>query len=277
VRVRQLRSRRRATSGRLPPLGTLLMMVAAVAGVWWIFTLTPHRPSSAPYRKAEVFEKKKAELRNICSALAGTRWPEGAAVRHLEFGAAMPRTQGMALSELLEQYDDFRALQRNGTEEDVALCFLQVFGNLLGLHAPLDELQPVFSYPDAQGLTHVRLRQFHTGLPVYDGEVVVHLDPDRRVYRVDHRYHSIPAGFPTTPGISTDKATAQAREALESSTAAQRQYHIRPGIYVDSQHPPRLAYQVIVTETGTHREWEIWVDGDSGKILDKMVLAQPLR
>ncbi|MBK6901040.1 MAG: M4 family metallopeptidase [bacterium] len=55
---------------------------------------------------------------------------------------------------------------------------------VFGLTDPLQDLRATPVVTDALGCAHVRFDQFHHGIPVYGGEIKVHLDASGRVYSI---------------------------------------------------------------------------------------------
>ncbi len=74
---------------------------------------------------------------------------------------------------------------------------------------------------DALGLGHVRFGQRYRGLPVFEGEVLVHVDPSHgQVFEVTDALAAIPDTLGTTPSLGKDDAERIARAARGTRSAA---------------------------------------------------------
>jgi Zn-dependent metalloprotease len=263
--------RMKSSRPRVPFNASLLwrvMAAVAVAGV--IFTQTSDKSlldilAPAPPPKPNITAAKSQEP---CTELGENSLPKDAAIQRNSADGAIRQLKGIDLSLALEQGVHFRELQQNSLEEEIAMCFMQAYSKLFRLDAPHEELQPVVASPDESGFTHVRLRQLYAGLPVRNRELIVHLNAKKQVYLVDGSYHPTPSGLETTPRISSQRATETAREALAWDNKMRRGYRTQVAVYVDRQNHTLLAYQVIAYK-GTADDWEIWVDANTGEILEK--------
>ncbi|MFK4148264.1 M4 family metallopeptidase [Streptomyces sp. NPDC004065] len=99
---------------------------------------------------------------------------------------------------------------------------------------------------DKDGTQHVRYDRTYHRLPVLGGDFVVHLKSDgtyRGADRATRRTLSLPS---TTPGLSAQKASGLAADALRAAHAGRtlRQVKARPQLIVDALHgTPRLAWR----------------------------------
>jgi Zn-dependent metalloprotease len=248
---------------------SLLRIIAAtaVAGM----TLAQIRDNPVEDFAGTLPGHESAEPERPCASTAGYPLAQNAEVQRNKADGSIRQLKGSDLSPALEQEKYFRTLQQGNRNEDIALCFLQAYRTSFKLHAPLKELQPVVASPDEQGYTHVRFRQLYAGMPVRDGEIVVHLTPDKKVYLVDGHYYPTPTELGTQAHLSADEATAVARDSFDWNTSAQRRYRTQGAVYIDGNHRAHLAYQV--TTYGTQgNDWEIWLDANTGEILTKFLL-----
>jgi Zn-dependent metalloprotease len=270
---------RRSSRPKLPFKFSLLwriMAVVAVAGVIFtqIFDKSPlDILASDPPAKPNAVTAASS-VQEPCSELGESSLPKDAAIQRNPADGAIRQLKGANLSLTLEQNTHFRELQRNNLEAEIAMCFMQAYSKLFRLDAPHEELQPIVATPDELGFTHVRLRQLYAGLPIRNRELIVHLNAEKQVYQVDGSYHPTPSGLGTTPRISSQHATETAREALTWDHKTRRGYRTQVAVYVDRQNRALLAYQVIAYK-GTADDWEIWVDANTGEILEKSAFMKP--
>jgi extracellular elastinolytic metalloproteinase len=101
---------------------------------------------------------------------------------------------------------------------DVALSFLRGHADLLGLsQADLAEIEVTDVVPsEASGAVHLYLRQQADGLPVYNGQIQVHLDAENRVLSVSNDFlPDLGSGFAEPkPALAADAAVLAAAEHL---------------------------------------------------------------
>lgn len=251
--------------------GSLLRIIAAsaVAGM----TLAQIRDKPAADLTDTLSGNETGEAREPCARLHEDRLPMGAALQRNKPDGSIRSLKGSDLSLPLERNDYFRLLQRENRPEEIARCFLQAYKGVFKLRSPLKELQPVLAVPDEEGRIHVRLRQVYAGLPVRGGEITVHLGPDQKVYLVEGRYYPTPAELGTEAHLDDQEAASLARESLAWDGSAQRRYQTEGGVYMDMDNRPRLAYRVTSYEP-SGRDWEIWVDANTGEILHKSLLTK---
>src|SRR5262245_313597 len=139
-------------------------------------------------------------------SVPSVRLPVDAQVRRDPARGTITLLAASNLSQALEQDPAFAALQASGRFADVALAFLAAQRSIFKLSSPADELAVDSVRTDELGLTHVRLRQIVGPLPVWNAEVIVHLDRERHVYRVQGSYISTPSGLPSTPRLDETQA-----------------------------------------------------------------------
>jgi extracellular elastinolytic metalloproteinase len=177
-------SRRFATSSALPAVLVLLSLVALTARA------QPPQPPGVQgesrnfdARVAENagFEQPPAPAQLAAIARLEERIPELAVT--FDRASGVTRTLSNRLGKLADE-------PSFGNPFDVAEVFLATHVELLGLElADLDELEVtdlVRSRPT--GALHLYLRQRHLGIPVYNGQLQVHLDADGRVISVNNDF-----------------------------------------------------------------------------------------
>src|SRR5688572_30192618 len=162
-----------------------------------------------------------------------------------------------------------------------ARAFLADFGALVGMSAAERHDLPVAVgrvIRESSGASHVRLAQQHAGLPVIGAEIVVHMD-DRGITGVNGTW--VPdVAVATSPRLTSSQAVVTARGAggkeVRVSTVGAPRLAVYPVGLVAGRRPvPRLAWGVEVA--GGAERWEIWVDAQSGRVLDRVRLNHAVR
>lgn len=152
-----------------------------------------------------------------------------------------------------------------GTPEQMARQYLRENAGLLGFQsASLKDLVHQFTREGLSGAT-VRFQQTMAGMPVYGGEVVVHINPHNVVTYVINDYKSRLAAVETTPTVSLAAAQQTATKHLGVATkqmpeTADLQIYHNQGV-------TRLVYHLTVNEQQGMGAWESLVDAHTGKIV----------
>lgn len=155
-----------------------------------------------------------------------------------------------------------------------ALNFLSDFGSLVGIASPLSELQPLQIVTDSLGLTHVKFAQHHQGIPVFGGEVLVHMS-NAGILAVSagvvDQLSSL-ATTPTLPRVQAEQiALNDARKATRLAELRISDSHLSyydHGLFSLSQRVPRLTWQV--TTRGEHSKRVHWIDARTGVLINAM-------
>lgn len=160
------------------------------------------------------------------------------------------------------------------TAQDRAFAFFEQWGTLFGVSDARAEL--VVSRVDAtDGATTVRMGQRHAGLPVFSGEMLVHLDAASNVTAANGTF--VPGlKVPTTPAVSAaaaaGAATAAVAEALGLNVAALRASEpvlgiANTGLVQDEPGHQALAWAITVTGSATRQF--VKIDALSGALLER--------
>ncbi|OQW96356.1 MAG: hypothetical protein BWK77_05105, partial [Verrucomicrobia bacterium A1] len=156
----------------------------------------------------------------------------------------------------------------NAAEDSVA-----ILDNLSGLFRARDARQEFAAErvdTDALGFRHVRTAQFHRGLRVIGGELIVHFDRANQAYEVNGRY--VPdVSLDVTPQLKPAEAVRTARQDLAAGGQPGGELIAGPELVVFALGAePRLAYELALWhfdgKAGQFR-WRCWVDALDGKIL----------
>ncbi|PAP77887.1 M4 family metallopeptidase [Rubrivirga marina] len=174
-------------------------------------------------------------------------------------------------------------LRTSGTAGRIAAAqlVLDAYAPTLLLDIPSAELALTDADTDGLGATHVRFAQTYQGVPVWNAEVLVHLDRDGAVYAVNGTYQPTPRGVGVTPTLSAADARSAAVAALDALGRWQplpegtaRWLGIedeapRLVIYRDPNGAHRLAYAIDL-HANLIESYEMIVDAHSGDVLERL-------
>ncbi|MDX1436516.1 MAG: proprotein convertase P-domain-containing protein, partial [Anaerolineales bacterium] len=164
---------------------------------------------------------------------------------------------------------DFRA--ESGTPEEMAAEFLRSRSASLGLKsALLNDLEHSFTHSGPAGHT-VRFDQFYAGIPVYRGEIAVHLNHENTVTFVANNYQVNTAVAELAPGVTAAQARAIAYDYLDVQPPLR--FQSDELVILSGKQAGTLAYRVLVIASSPLGDWEVLVDAHSGDILNAADIA----
>jgi Zn-dependent metalloprotease len=148
--------------------------------------------------------------------------------------------------------------------EAMAEQYLRDNAAVLGLQSvELSDLVHKTTRQSLSGVT-VRFRQFAGQIPVYKGEMVVHINNNNQVTLVTSNYRPSLALDSFAPTLSADEARQLAHDHLNVQGVL---YYDRTALTVyDYQGTTRLAYQVRVETSSPAGSWEVLVDAQTGEL-----------
>ncbi len=159
-----------------------------------------------------------------------------------------------------------------GADEPRADAMLAQYGHLFGVSDPAAQLAVTHSGTDAIGFVHTTYRQFHKGVPVFSGMLIVHQDPWGQFTAANGDFHPISTKLSTSPTLGAAEASEIARTAIGSANSVVAQQElviVDPGWYGDPAIGEHLAYHVILSDVSGHLVEAFFVDAHSGAILDR--------
>ncbi len=167
-------------------------------------------------------------------------------------------------------HGDLGTLPR-GEVATAAVVYMEKVAPVFDLE-PGDVLRPVGVQSDDLGMRHIRLLQYHAGLPVDGGDIYVHVDSTGAVQTLNGH---LGAGItrPPVPEIEGAEAVAFFVQRLQAQgldvlTSPSLVYYTRAG------EPAFLAWRFKAEwadRAGIYRE-RIYVDADDGTVLDRQSL-----
>lgn len=165
-------------------LSTALVFVACAASV--ACTLGAQSDSADPEADPPTFASETNVRRN------GTT-------------GAVERADG-ELDQAMRADDNYGALAERDDYAGMAMAFIDRYRRAFRFEKPLSELHVVRVNADRLGYHQVRLGQRYSGLRVLDAELVVHFDPDGRLYSVQGHYLPTPSDVVVTPSLLEEEA-----------------------------------------------------------------------
>lgn len=154
-----------------------------------------------------------------------------------------------------------RAFQQSG--ESSARSFLRAHREVLGLDDPDGELALERDTIDELGHRHLRFSQRYAGLPVWPGEIAVHLDGAGSAVMTG-AYVRSPREVVRQPEIGPARAVEIARGLVPDAMTAGEPELV---IYAPLRKKTRLAWKVEVEASLAHR-WLVLLDARTGHKLD---------
>jgi hypothetical protein len=184
------------------------------------------------------------------------------------------------------------------TPTAIALTFLETQSDLFGLtNANLASFKVARDYrTEHNGLTHLTLRQYDGGIPVFEGELRFTIDQAGRIVTMGGDYFP-GISIPTTPGLSPAEALKAAAGDVAPGTTFEPEIRSRPAgpiqdtlfdkgpfnrtdafhqaslVIFPTQAEFRLAWQVIFHKNSRER-YLILVDARTGEILYRVNLVK---
>ncbi|MFZ4635479.1 MAG: M36 family metallopeptidase, partial [Saprospiraceae bacterium] len=184
--------------------------------------------------------------------------------------------------------------QETSRPSEIALRYLRTHAAAFNL-SPQDvsELRVSNEYlTKHNGLTHVWIQQMYQGNPVNNGLIGLHVRPNGEVLHLGHRFEpNLARRVNTTlPSLSAAKAldmaklhlgfegfaTPAVREKInernwvfEAGAISRKPIPVSATYFVDAQHLVRLAWKVGIDQANTPDVWSLFVDAQTGEILDK--------
>jgi Zn-dependent metalloprotease len=177
--------------------------------------------------------------------------------------------KGKNLSEKLERDEKFQTLQSKGQYVEIALAFISANHSLFQLASPPEELSVKSLQTDDLGFTHMKFNQAYQGIPVWPGEINLHINQQNQVYLIEGRYIPTPVKVNTHPVISEKEAMDIVAEKLSQPKTKCPECHSEIIIFSDTGADPCLTYR-IKANPSLNEGWEFFINAASGQILQKL-------
>ena len=170
--------------------------------------------------------------------------------------------------------DGFLSGPLTGAPEKAASRFLDANPELFGEPEAVQELQVEQVRRSPAGY-HVTFQQMHQGVPVEEAKVSVHLTRDKRVHAAQGRLVPDVADLDVHTmaenGIDSDEAIQIARSEIAPAHKDPVAGQAEQVILADKE--PHLAWKVTLSTNKPAAEWAVWVDVQSGVVLQRRELS----
>ncbi len=158
-----------------------------------------------------------------------------------------------------------------GERATAAMTYMRAVGQAFKIGMS-DDFQVTRAFTDQLGETHIRMQQYHQGLPVDGAEVYLHMDADGNV-RVINGHLGGGIETPPVPGISGQDAVAFFSQRME---AAEVRLETEPELvyYTRAEEPVSLAWRFEATWSDGESAYKerIYIDASDGTVLDRQGL-----
>lgn len=153
----------------------------------------------------------------------------------------------------------------NADAQKTAQIFFRTYAEELRLNNPDQELRMHSVERDDRGTSHIRFDQHYAGLPVWENQIVAHVDAHGALVCVNGRYVPTPTGVNIRPAIVASRATHIVQQEMATTVMPLSN---ALGIYALTG-APTLAYRVEVFKNAMHH-WVYFVNAQSGAILFRL-------
>ncbi len=192
------------------------------------------------------------------------------------------QTDDNALPSFIETKREATSGQSSARKDFRVGCtdYLKELTPLLKMDHPEENFIIQHSKTDNNNRTHIRLHQFYKGVPVYGGEVAVHLNASGEGEAFNGKYLNLSNDLNITPSISDHSAINRVRtdltkvSSLRELTSLEKKLveHAEPKvtlcIYENKGlvRVPTLAYHIVYCPSVQAR-WEYFIDAQTGNVL----------
>ena len=158
----------------------------------------------------------------------------------------------------------------SATPGSVARAAVDRYASLLGVGNANAQLRYAGATSDALGQRHVTFQQVVAGVPVYDGQVTVHLARGAALTGFTAGISRATSGAATQASIGADQARDVAKAQVpDAKVLGAPRLLVYTGVPFGS-HPATLAYAVDVTSTTEADRELVFVDAVSGRVTDAL-------
>jgi len=124
------------------------------------------------------------------------------------------------------------------------------------------------------GFQHLRFQRTSQQIPVWPQELIVHIDRENQVYRIDGQLQAVPQ-FTLPPKLTTQDAMLKAINSMAPKKGQWAAKNSKLYIYQHKHTPATLAYQVEINQ-GLFRQF-VFIDADDGTVVHRIEGVQNTR
>ncbi len=164
-------------------------------------------------------------------------------------------------------YGAFPIDRAGRSAEDTARSFFSRYGDLFRISDPARELSLKRIDQDELGISHVRFQQRVNDVPVFGGDLIVHVKADRITAINGIFFPSVK--IDTAPTVSQAVADKIARASIGDPDAELRADHSGLTVYVDNGQP-HLTWKFNLYSEKNLGNWLLFVDAHDGSIVHQL-------
>lgn len=151
----------------------------------------------------------------------------------------------------------------------IAIDFIHHYRHLFKLKQPADELIATRTQIDNLDYKHIRLQQVYKNIPVWNSEIIVHINNDEVVYLGGGHYIPTPDKISLKPAFSNQKALEYAVNLDPELKSDCSRCQAELVIYFDREIKPVLAY-LIKSGSKYSGSLQLILDANTGKLLTRL-------
>lgn len=223
--------------------------------------------SGLPLNTARPLEPAAGELRGVPALTPARALQQGFKVVYTPEGRPVSVTGKLAAAA--------------SADERAAQAVLAATTEILGIDNPAAEWKLDKAPTQSDGQTHFRLRQIFEGIPVYGGELTLHLQPAGEFLLLGRSWPS-PGLAGLSPALNQEKAVEKAFADVRTHTAVKQlnelELKLTDGPVADARlviyHPEdqpkaeHLAWELHIVPNLSAR-WAYFIDAETGEVLKK--------
>jgi len=157
--------------------------------------------------------------------------------------------------------------------QKIAVDFINHYRQLFKLKTPRKELVVTRTQIDNLDYKHIRLQQVYKGIPVWNSEIIVHINTDEIVYLAGGHYIPTPHAISEKPAFNEQQALDYARKPIPGLPGQCSRCTAKLVIYYDATTSPRLAYHVEFS-AGFSTPTQLILDAQTGKLITRLPRIQ---
>lgn len=159
----------------------------------------------------------------------------------------------------------------SGDTVAAALNFLDEIKPVFKMKDPASEMSLRMIQDDELGYKHTRFYQKYNGLSVVGGELIVHINNEKKIYQVNGQYYP-EITISTSAGISAETALAEGLQELQTKPGFKIEKAPELVVYPYGIKQFVLAYYYILSYdamAGDVGRWVYYVHADTGDVINK--------
>lgn len=169
----------------------------------------------------------------------------------------------------------WEAKDKNKKNDAIAQDFLQKFGRYFGVADPGRDLKLLKETKDNLEMSHLRYNQKWEGVPVFGGQLIVHLNDRQAVTAVNGKINPLEQ-MEVKPEIHQKEAVELAKEYWKEELKGEPQLVVDPKLYIYNkkfirkENDPQnyLVWEINLSSPAPHQQELFYIDAISGSLID---------